>query len=155
MNGTEGRTSSKFFIIFSPAIRIRFELTYRWQPGDLGSFVESSVASRRKRGPVAFRPRLSAGLAFSLLFTKNSTVGQVVQSVNRTKRYFGRLDACLGRFLPAESLSPDVRSHLKKHQQGPFNEHKSQGPAFGITERAISCRCGLKGHFQMLTSLCG
>ena len=37
------------------------------QPGDLGSFGESSVASRRKRGPVAFRPRLSAGLALSVL----------------------------------------------------------------------------------------
>ncbi len=32
----------------------------------LGSFGESSVASRRKRGPVAFRPRLSAGLALSM-----------------------------------------------------------------------------------------
>ena len=32
---------------------------------DPGSFGESSVASRRKRGPVAFRPRLSAGLALS------------------------------------------------------------------------------------------
>jgi len=35
--------------------------------GGLGSFGESSVASRRKRGPVAFRPRLWAGLALSLL----------------------------------------------------------------------------------------
>ena len=33
---------------------------------DLGSSGESSMASRRKRGPVAFRPRLSAGLALSL-----------------------------------------------------------------------------------------
>ena len=36
------------------------------QLGDLGSFEGSSVASRRKRGPVAFRPRLSAGLALLL-----------------------------------------------------------------------------------------
>ena len=33
----------------------------------LGSFGEPSVASRRKRGPVAFRLRLSAGLALSVL----------------------------------------------------------------------------------------
>ncbi len=31
------------------------------------------MASRRKRGPVAFRPRLLAGLAFSLLPAKRST----------------------------------------------------------------------------------
>ncbi len=37
-----------------------------WQPGDLGSFGESSMASRRKRGPVAFRRRLLAGLALSV-----------------------------------------------------------------------------------------
>jgi len=36
------------------------------QLGDLGSFGESSLASRRKRGPVAFRPRLLAGLVLSL-----------------------------------------------------------------------------------------
>jgi hypothetical protein len=34
-------------------------------PAILGSFVASQAASRRKRGPVAFRPLLSAGLAFS------------------------------------------------------------------------------------------
>ena len=34
-------------------------------PVTLGSFEESSVASRWKRGPVAFRPRLYAGSAFS------------------------------------------------------------------------------------------
>ena len=33
----------------------------------LGSFRELSLASRRKRGPVAFHPRLSVGLALSLL----------------------------------------------------------------------------------------
>ena len=33
--------------------------------GGLGSFGRSSMASRRKRGPVTFRSRLSAGLAFS------------------------------------------------------------------------------------------
>ncbi len=33
----------------------------------LGSLGESSVASRRTRGPVAFRPRLSAGLALSFV----------------------------------------------------------------------------------------
>ncbi len=35
-------------------------------PAVLGSFGRSSMASRRKRGPVAFRLRLSAGLALSL-----------------------------------------------------------------------------------------
>ncbi len=48
----------------------------------LGSFGESFVASRRKRGPVAFRPRLSAGLALSLLTLKRSTDVRFVQSVN-------------------------------------------------------------------------
>jgi hypothetical protein len=36
-------------------------------PAVLGSFVASQAASRRKRGPVAFRPRLSAGLAFRII----------------------------------------------------------------------------------------
>jgi len=36
------------------------------QPGDLGSFEESSMASQRKRGPVAFRPHLSEGSALSI-----------------------------------------------------------------------------------------
>ena len=40
------------------------------QLGRLGSFGESSLASRRKRGPVAFRPHLSAGLALSLFSSK-------------------------------------------------------------------------------------
>ncbi len=40
------------------------------------------MASRRKRGPVAFRPRLSAGLALSLLLFKRSTNVWFVQSVN-------------------------------------------------------------------------
>ncbi len=40
---------------------------YGGSPAILGSFGESSVASRRKRGPVAFRPRLWAGLALSVL----------------------------------------------------------------------------------------
>ncbi len=40
------------------------------------------MASRRKRGPVAFRPRLSAGLAFSLLSLKSSPNGKLVQSVS-------------------------------------------------------------------------
>ena len=39
----------------------------RGSPAVLGSFGESSMASRRKRGPVAFRPSLSAGLALSVL----------------------------------------------------------------------------------------
>ncbi len=38
----------------------------RFGPAILGSFGESSVASWRKRGPVAFRPRLSAGFALLL-----------------------------------------------------------------------------------------
>ena len=40
------------------------------------------MASRRKRGPVAFRPRLSAGLAFSLLSLNSSPNGKLVQSVS-------------------------------------------------------------------------
>ncbi len=36
------------------------------QLGGLEPFWESSVASQGTRGPVAFRPRLSAGLALSL-----------------------------------------------------------------------------------------
>jgi hypothetical protein len=37
----------------------------RRQPGDLGSFGESSMASRRKRGPLTLRPRLWSGLPLS------------------------------------------------------------------------------------------
>ena len=40
------------------------------------------MASRRKRGPVAFRPRLLTGLALSLMYTKRSTKGQYVQLVH-------------------------------------------------------------------------
>jgi len=40
------------------------------------------MASRRKRGPVAFRPRLSAGLALSLLLFKRSTNERFVQLAN-------------------------------------------------------------------------
>ena len=58
----------------------------------LRSLEESSVASQRKRGPVAFRPRLSAGLALSLLSSKRSTEKRICQSVNLIWRYFGRLE---------------------------------------------------------------
>ncbi len=47
------------------------------------------MASRRKRGPVAFRLRLWAGLALSLLIAKCSPNGQIVQSVNVTKDQSG------------------------------------------------------------------
>jgi hypothetical protein len=40
---------------------------YFGNPAILGSFGEASISSRRKRGPVAFRPCLSVGLALSLL----------------------------------------------------------------------------------------
>ncbi len=43
------------------------------------------MASQRKRGPVAFRSRLSAGLALSLMYTKRSTNGQFVQSLKLTQ----------------------------------------------------------------------
>ncbi len=46
------------------------------------------MTSRRKRGPVTFRPRLSAGLAFSLLSPKRSTNGQVVQSGDNLEGVF-------------------------------------------------------------------
>ena len=40
------------------------------------------MASRRKRGPVAFRARLSAGLALSLLSNKRSTNWRNCLAVN-------------------------------------------------------------------------
>ncbi len=46
------------------------------------------MTSRRKRGPVSFRPRLSAGLALSLLSLKRSTNGQIVQSINLSRVCF-------------------------------------------------------------------
>jgi hypothetical protein len=42
------------------------------------------MASRRKRGPVAFRPRLSAGLALSSLPSLNTSIARQ-KSLRKTK----------------------------------------------------------------------
>ncbi len=57
-------------------------------PAVLGSFGESSLASRRKRGPVAFRPRLSAGLAI-VVTTNHSRKLPDCTIVNKNGTYTG------------------------------------------------------------------
>jgi len=54
--------------------------TYKGSPAILASFEESSVASRRKRAPVAFRPRLSTGLALSLFIVHPLYAGSLEKS---------------------------------------------------------------------------
>ena len=54
------------------------------QPGDLGSFGESSMASRRKRGPVALRPQLSLGLPLSDVTTLYCAYARIASILKST-----------------------------------------------------------------------
>ena len=56
----------------------------------LGSFKVHSVASRGKRGPVAFRPNLFAGLPMWSLFPKRSRVLGRLHEYWMNKRIFER-----------------------------------------------------------------
>ncbi len=64
------------------------------------------MASRRKRGPVAFRHRLWTGLALSLMCTKRSTNRQIFQSVGLIQPLFRQSAMSgLGQKQPLMSLA--------------------------------------------------
>jgi len=66
------------------------------------------MASQRKRIPVAFRPRLSASLALSLLSSKRSTDLLYCQSVNIIGVFQTTVNVGLG---PPASVNQPFRCH--------------------------------------------
>ena len=103
------------------------------QPGDLGSFGETSISSRRKRGPVALRPNLTAGLPLSNSAPIKARLGSSGKSGDVPKFRYGSvaasrnptsLAAAFGRIAVAQKRI--IRSREMNdcfYQERSFNPH--------------------------------
>ncbi len=114
-------------------------------PAILGSFGESSVASRRKRGSVAFRRRLSTGLALSLLLLKHSSNGQYCQSVILIRHLLGNQQC------PLFSKADVQIMEIHRYRGAAFGQKRPWGALLAVTafqqlpqnsrQSTISLRC--------------
>ncbi len=129
----------------NPANAFMLLVQVRRQPGGLGVLRGVIRGYRRKRGPVAFRPRLSAGLALSVMCIKRSTKSELCQPVNLMQRRWGdeQRPLSLRPFKPSEYQDSDRLLSARSDHQIVIRFSSRIDQVFRIAVHQDDHRCSL------------